>query len=368
MLSKSPIPLRLTPSWHQARPPAWFAPSGWRLLGAVALMVISLAGCLTPRSTKQTANIRGLTAREAEQLEAIHNPDWHYPLRPQEKEQTPLALAETAELMCQQGDYEQAIYNYSRILQQSPEQHDIRYKLAIALSLHGNLEAAKRELAQVLIHQPDHAGAHEALGIIHLQENNLAEAQQEFRTVLSLTPERVEARMLLGEALLRAKNYTQALRECQAALAKAPQNARNMSNIGWIYYQLKRSDDAVLWLQKARRLKPHDPRTNQRLGMVLAAQKKYNEALEAFRQGGDEAQAFNNIGVFYYLEGRYEEAARCFQKALDLRPTYYEEAKANLDKALAHIRGVPHNQAEQIAAPLIGQPSARALPQTPPEE
>ncbi len=337
--------------------------SGWRLPCLVALMAILLTGCLTPRSTKQTANIRGLTAREAEKLEAIHNPDWRYPLRPPDKEEAPPALAETAELLCQQGDYEQALYTYSRILQQHPEEHEIRYKLALALTLNGNLEAAQRELAQVLVNQPDHVGAHEALGIIHLQENHLAEAQQEFRTVLSLKPERLEARILLGEALLRAKNYTQALRECQAAQAKAPQNVRNMSNLGWIYYQLKRYDDAALWLQKARRLKPHDPRTNQRLGMVLAAQKKYNEALEAFRHGGDEAQAFNNIGVFYYLEGRYAEAARCFQKALDLRPTYYEEAKANLDKALAQLRGVPDNRPGQTAVLPMGQSSARATPQ-----
>jgi tetratricopeptide (TPR) repeat protein len=72
--------------------------------------------------------------------------------------------------------------------------------------------------------------------------------------------------------------------------------------------------------------------------MVLASQKKFPEALAAFRQAGDEAQALNNVGVHYYLDHRYAEAARCFQKALELRPTFYQEAKLNLEKALARLQ------------------------------
>ena len=72
--------------------------------------------------------------------------------------------------------------------------------------------------------------------------------------------------------------------------------------------------------------------------MILAARKNYPEALAAFRQAGDEAQAFNNIGVHYYLDHRYSEAARCFQKALELRPTFYQEAKVNLTKALERLQ------------------------------
>jgi Flp pilus assembly protein TadD len=99
-------------------------------------------------------------------------------------------------------------------------------------------------------------------------------------------------------------------------------------------------------------LNPDDPKLNNRLGMVLATQKKFPEALAAFRKAGDEAQAFNNIGVYYYLEQRYAEAARCFQKALELKPTFYQEAKVNLDKALARL------QEENTASPnLPGQKS-----------
>ena len=88
--------------------------------------------------------------------------------------------------------------------------------------------------------------------------------------------------------------------------------------------------------------------------MVLAAQKKFPEALAAFRKAGDEAQALNNIGVHYYLEHQYAEAARCFQKALDLKPTFYQEAKVNLEKALTRLQ-----EEKPAAAGQPGTPSGR---------
>lgn len=311
----------------------------WQVLGLCLLLPLLLSACLTTQGNKKGPAMRGLSASEAENLEALNNPDWRYPLPKPQRQETPENLAETAELMLQTGDYERSIYSYSKLLHQEPQRHDIRYKLGVALLLTGRLEDAKRELAQVLVHKMDMLEAHEALGVICLQENKPAEAQQEFRLALAQDPNRHQARALLGEAYLRGGQYTQALTEFKAAMAQNPRNARIIGNIGWAHYKLKQYDEAHRWLKQAQTISPQNPRINQRLGMVLAAQKKYPEALEAFRKGGDEAQAFNNVGVYYYLDGRYEEAAHCFQKALDLRPTYYEEARVNLDKTLARLQG-----------------------------
>ncbi len=77
------------------------------------------------------------------------------------------------------------------------------------------------------------------------------------------------------------------------------------------------------------------------LGQALAGQKQYPQALDGLHEGGDEAQAYNNIGVYYFMDGRYEEAAKCFQRAMELRPTFYQEAKTNLQRALEKLAGIP---------------------------
>ena len=299
------------------------------------------SACLTTRTAKAPA-FRGLTASEADRLESQNDSAWKKPkpAKP-EKEDSPENLAEMAEIFLQNGDYERSVHNYSKILTQNPERDDIRYKLGITLLLAGNLAEAKKELAEVLLHKMDLVEAHDALGVIYLQENKFTEAQQEFRSTLALDPRRYQSHYLLGETFLRQQQFSQALPEFKAALEIVPGSARVMSAIGWTYFKQKDYDQSLQWLKKAKGIDPNNSRINYRLGMILAARKNYPEALAAFRQAGDEAQAFNNIGVHYYLDHRYSEAARCFQKALELRPTFYQEAKVNLDKALDRLQDEP---------------------------
>ena len=295
-----------------------------------ALIIIGLlpfltSACLTTKSSKPPA-FRGLTASEADRLESQNDNAWKKPkpAKP-EKDDSPENLAEMAEIFLQNGDYERSVQNYSRILSQNPERHDIRYKLGIALLLTGNLEEAKKEFAEILLHKMDMVEAHDALGVVYLQENKLMEAQQEFRSALALDPRRYQSHYLLGETFMRHNQFSQALPEFKAALEIVPRSARIMSAIGWTYFKQKDYDQSLQWLKKGLGIDPQNPKLNYRLGMVLAAQKKFPEALEAFRRTGDESQAFNNIGVHYYLDRRYGEAARCFQKALELRPTFYRK-------------------------------------------
>jgi len=114
-----------------------------------------------------------------------------------------------------------------------------------------------------------------------------------------------------------------------------------MADLGWTSYQLKKYEEANRWLNKAAELRPDDQKINHSLGMNLAAMKKYPEALKAFLRAGDPAQGYNNIGVHYFADGHYAEAARCFQKAVELRKTFYQEASTNLEKALKKLQEQP---------------------------
>lgn len=334
------VPLLFRPTFGLQFPECQRLPSRLSFIKIMALCLLPLlpCACLTTKSSKNPA-FRGLNASEASRLADQNDSGWknRKSLQP-EMEDSPENLSEMAEISLQDGDYQKSIYNYSKILAKTPDRHDIRYKLGLTLLLAGNLEEAKKELAEVLLHKIDMAEAHDALGLIFLKENKIAPAQQEFRSALALDANRYQSHYLLGEAFMRGKQYSQALSEFKAASAITPRSARIMSAIGWSFYKLKDYDQSLQWLKKAKASDPENSTLNHRLGMVLAEQKKFPEALEAFRKGGDEAQAFNNIGVYYYLDHRYDEAARCFQKALELRPTFYEEAKSNLDRALSKLQ------------------------------
>jgi len=65
----------------------------------------------------------------------------------------------------------------------------------------------------------------------------------------------------------------------------------------------------------------------------LAELGRYREALEAFRKGGNEAQAYNNLGCIYLEKGKFQKAITCFEKAIEINPDFYARASENLIKA-----------------------------------
>jgi len=235
------------------------------------------------------------------------------------------------------GDYHSSLLNYLEILKDQPDRHDIRYRVGVIFLLNGQLEAAKQELARVLLKQPEMLEAHEAMALVHLQEKNYPLAMEEFQLVLSRDPQRVKAHHFLGITYLSAGQVPRAISSLETAVRLDPEHVLSYVALGQANLKLKRYPQAIEWLQKGLRLDPKNVKMNHHLGMALAALRRYPEALQAFMAAGDEAQALNNIGVHYYMEGRYEEAARCFQKAIELRPYYYEEAKINLQRALEKL-------------------------------
>lgn len=314
-----------------------------RRLPLLLLLPVVLPLLLCQCAGKQTPDKMRQELREREAALAAASADWE---KKQAKEaakkgqqQVPLERLEAlGEMSLQSRDYETSLINFLEILKDNPARYEIRYKVGIILFLTGHLEAARQELALVLMQRPEFLEAHEALGLVHLEEKKYPLAIQEFQTALQQDPGRSKARYLLGIAYLEAGQTRQAIAELQRVAAQDPGNIASLVALGQAYLKLHDYSRALAMLKSARDKAPDNPKVNRQLGMALAGLKRYPEALEAFLKAGDEAQAYNNIGVYYFKDGQYEEAAKCFQKALDLRATFYPEAKANLQQALERLQ------------------------------
>ena len=238
----------------------------------------------------------------------------------------------------QGGDYESSLLDYLSILRDHPDRYDLHYKVAVLFLLNGQWQAAQQELALVLMHRPEMLQAHEAMGLVLLQEKNYPLAIDEFQTVLGQDPERVNSLHLLGVAYLESSQPGKAVVQLKQALMVDPRHVSSIPPLAQAYIDLKDYQRAIACLQQGLARDPKNEKLNNQLGMALASEKHYNEALEAFMKAGDEAQAYNNVGVYYFVAGQYEEAAKCFQRAIELRPSFYEEAKTNLQRALEKLQ------------------------------
>lgn len=240
-------------------------------------------------------------------------------------------------------DYESSVINYMEILRKDPTRYDLHYRMGVIFLVNGQLEGAKSELALVLVHQPENLLAHEALGLVFLEEKKYREAMEEFHKVLSLDPSRANTHYLLGITYLEMGEKAKALMSLRKAVAQDPRQISSYVAMGQVYTEMKDYAKAVAALKPGLALDPKDKRLNHQLGMALAGQKRYSEALAAFTKAGDEGQAYNNIGVHYFMAGQYEEAAKCFQRAIELRPVFYQEAKTNLQRALEKLHQTRNN-------------------------
>jgi tetratricopeptide (TPR) repeat protein len=304
-----------------------------RLATAVLVLTLPLLTSQCSKKSQQTPAVQGLTPDQVEKVQPFQDSLSGQKSTAQDKIPED-RLEALGDLALQNRNFERSLANYLQILREHPERYDLHYKVGVIFLLSGKLEAAQKELALVLINRPDMLQAHEAMGLVHLQGKQYPLAIDEFQFVLAQDPTRAKTHHLLGVSFLESGRPEPAILALKMAIRVDPRQISSHIALAQAYLQQKNYPQAVASLKQAQVLAPQNQTVNQLLGQALAAQKQYPQALEAFMKGGDEAQAYNNIGVFYFMDGRYEEAAKCFQRAMELRPTFYQEAKTNLQRAL----------------------------------
>jgi tetratricopeptide (TPR) repeat protein len=308
-----------------------------RLVTAVLVLALPLLASQCSKKSQQVSAVQGLTPDQSEKFQAAH-PQWG-DQKPKSTEPIPGDRLESlGDIALKNRDFNKSLISYMQILQEHPERYDLHYKVGVIFLLAGKLEAAQKELALVLVHQPEMLQAHEAMGLVHLQGKQYPLAINEFQFVLARDPQRAKTYHLLGVSFLESGRPERAIQALNMSIRLDPRLLNSHIALAQAYQQVKDYPHAVATLKHAQTLAPQNSKVNQMLGQALAAQKQYPQALEAFMKGGDEAQAYNNVGVFYFTDGHYEEAAKCFQRALELRPTFYQEAQTNLQRALEKMQ------------------------------
>lgn len=101
-----------------------------------------------------------------------------------------------------------------------------------------------------------------------------------------------------------------------------------LQQLGWLYNQpdtdFHDRDQAVQLLKRSLEIDDTDSQTWYLLGRCLIAQKKYNEAYEAYQQAvyrdGRNPIFWCSIGVLYYQINQYHDALDAYSRAIRLNP------------------------------------------------
>ncbi len=239
--------------------------------------------------------------------------------------------------LVERGRPETAYVHYSRALIMLPKGDENTYTLKVKKGLvllsQGHDEAALKEFQLVLAARPDHPLANEAAGAVYLKAGLNKEARTHLEHAVSLDPELWRAHQFLGVLASRDGNYAAAIHRFTISLELRPSQAGTLNNLG--VAQLTNSDyeSALISFRQALAAGAPQQKTYNNIGLTLARMGRRQEALQTFRFAGDEAKAYNNLGYVLMLQGDTGRAVTSFEKAIELAPSYYAKAFANLRQA-----------------------------------
>ncbi len=333
------------------------------LLGALAgqcgkpepgIRLIRQAIALRPRYPEAVRNLAVLLAQAGRYDESLAA---YQELREYWPESTDI-LADYANVLVMADRYDEAIPLLVEVLKLREDLPEVHRNLAIAYRKTGKIDLAIAEAAESVRLHPRYAEGHYEHGLALVAAGRLDEAIEEYRTAVSCKPTLEQAHLNLGKTLGDVGRTTEAIevyelavkivpgsgdlyynlaqllrveerfREAadayNAAIRLKPDNAAGYAYLAMTLCRLNRTDEAEAAVQQARRLAPDTTITLIAQGEVALNKLDPATAIAYFRQATekqpDDYDPWCRLGTALLSQGAFDEAARCFRKALELRP------------------------------------------------
>lgn len=175
---------------------------------------------------------------------------------------------------------------------------------------------------------------------ISLERNKREFYQQQGTKKLREEPGNWKAHFEMGVEWLGVKEYTKALEALSEANRLFPDQALILSNLGYALMEAGHHDEAERVLKDCIVVdaKNHDAWLN--LGVNEMRRKNWEKALRIFdnliKQHPQSFLAFRNAGNCFARLQKFKQAVACFQKALEILPSFVE---AQIDLGIVYMAG-----------------------------
>lgn len=245
---------------------------------------------------------------------------------------TAAELEHRGDIYLKRGNIDGAFMRYEKASRMEPENPRLHYKKG-RLFLQKNMTvAAKREFEIILSRDQENPLGHEGMGRVLFQDKNLKEAESSFIRALEGQSGLWEAHNYLGLICDARQDHKAAIDHYRAALLAKPGEALTLNNLGLSYYLNGQLEEASRTFEQAIQEGVSNERTLNNYAVVLGAAGQYSRALEVLKSGGEDAKAYNNLGMILMQKGDYLHAKDAFEKAVDLSPGYFAKAHENLQR------------------------------------
>jgi tetratricopeptide (TPR) repeat protein len=165
---------------------------------------------------------------------------------------------------------------------------EVHITLGIVLRELGQSEDSRQELTEAIRLDPESADAYRELGYAFIQLKQSEKAEAAFKTAIDLNKDSWSGYSHLGYFyLVQKKDYAKAVENYQKVIELTPDNTRGYSMLGSAYFYLYDLPQAIQMTEKALSIKAT-------------------------------SQVYTNLGTYYFLAKRYEDAVRMFERAVEM--------------------------------------------------
>lgn len=197
----------------------------------------------------------------------------------------------------EQGDYNQAIDIYNKLISMAPNMPDLYSNLANIYYIKGEFDMAISNYQTAITLNPNRSWTSviaQTMGFVYQENKSDPDAAiSAYQTAYVLTPEDIDIYVNLGSAFYDKEDYNNALAVYRQALELQPHNPKIHCNLGFLYWGKADTEEAIKSYELAI---------------------KYNENYDI---------AYNNLGVIYLDDlGRVNKAIELFKKAVEVNPNY----------------------------------------------
>ena len=261
-----------------------------------------------------------------------------------------------------QGNYDEAIAIYQRLIDENPKDIEAMLGLAAVLSWQKKYQESSAVYQKVRDLRPDLPDGELGLNRLKAWQGEHAAAEENLKALHSKFPERFDILMLLGQVTAWQKKYQASVEYYKKALSIHPENPeaikglattykwmkntkdgiklyakileKDPSNIdalmgtGILYSQDGKNEEAIVYLEKARDIAPDRADVRAMLGTLYSWTAQLDDAVTelqksvALEQGN--ISNFIALGRIFRWQKKKEESIKLYQKALELDPNNAE--------------------------------------------
>lgn len=233
----------------------------------------------------------------------------------------------------EQGDLDNALITYKKILDIAPNLPDVHANIANILYARGDVKGAIAHFQTAITINPKKnwtSVVNQTLGFVFQESSgDLDAAISSYQSAYLLTPEDMDIYINLGSAFYDKEDIENALAIYRNALELEPTNSRVHCNLGFLHWGKGDLDEAIAEYELAIKYDPNYDIAYNNLGVIkLDDLGRVAEAAELFKKSVEAnpnyALAHFNLARAVAITGNKIEAAKIFQVAQDVNSVTHE--------------------------------------------